>query len=157
MTLLRYTRTRKTRVVAHPRRTLDRCVRGQLQLHLTLNSCLTFASSPTCLQQQTAASGRALLWVGFLACESARVRAWPQSRPRPFHFTVRQLNCTRDLLEQPAADLRLFFFSLFTHPPRSTSRPLQSTLHLSTTHTQWICSAHTSRKSRLVPVCRPFD
>jgi hypothetical protein len=30
-----YTRTRKTRVVAHPRRTLDRELRRQLQLHLT--------------------------------------------------------------------------------------------------------------------------
>ena len=42
LTLLRYTRTRKTRVVAlaHPRRTLERCVRRQLQLHLPLKELL---------------------------------------------------------------------------------------------------------------------
>jgi len=46
---LRYTRTRKTRVVAHPRRTLDRCVRASAITITsnTLDSCLTFASSPT--------------------------------------------------------------------------------------------------------------
>lgn len=66
---------------------------------------MAFASSPTDLltaAAAAAASGRAL-WVGFLACESARVRAWPpiasRPRPRPLHtLPCCQLNCTRDLL-----------------------------------------------------------
>ena len=119
--------TSKTRVVTHPRRTLGRSWHRHLQLHLPLKS---LASPSHRRRLAYSSSGRAVLWVGFLACESARVRAWPPiaSRPRPFHFTVRQLNCTRVLLSHPAADLRLFyFFSLFTLPPRATSDPRTTT------------------------------
>lgn len=53
----------------------------------TFNSlCLTFASSPTGLAYNS--SGRAL-WVGFLACESARIRAWPQDPPTPISLYLR--------------------------------------------------------------------
>jgi hypothetical protein len=156
--------TSKTRVVTHPRRTLDRSWHRYLQLHLPLKS---LASPSPRRRLAYSSSGRAVLWVGFLACESARVRAWPPiaSRPRPFHFTVRQLNCTQVLRSHPAADLRLFFFffsSLFTLPPHATSDPRTTTATnrhklAKPSLTQWICSAHTTRKSRLVPVCRPFD
>lgn len=99
-----------------------------LQKHLPLKiSCLTFASSPTCLQQQRACSLGGLF--SLRKCPRPRL-ASHSLPPAHAHFTLlpsSQLNCTRDLLSHPAADLRLFFFSLFTLPPRATSEPRTTT------------------------------
>lgn len=149
--------------MAHPRRTLDRARHGHyLQLHLPLKiSCLTFASSPTCLQQQRACSLGGLF--SLRKCPRPRL-ASHSLPPAHAHFTLLpscQLNCTRDLLSRilpPTSVSSSFHYSHFLralrpadhycNPPSQSAKP---------TLTQWICSAHTTRKSRLVPVCRPFD
>ena len=99
--------------MTHPRRTLDRSWHRYLQLHLPLKS---LASPSPRRRLAYSSSGRAVLWVGFLACESARVRAWPPivARPRS-HFTLPscQLNCTtRATCRRPPS---LFFFSSLIH------------------------------------------
>lgn len=150
--------------MAHPRRTLDRARHGHyLQLHLPLKiSCLTFASSPTCLQQQRACSLGGLF--SLRKCPRPRL-ASHSLPPAHAHFTLLpscQLNCTRDLLSRilpPTSVSSSFHYSHSLRALPPTRGPLlQSTVTIcQTTLTQWICSAHTTRKSRLVPVCRPFD
>jgi hypothetical protein len=123
--VLRYSHAGKTRVAAHPRRTLDREVHRQLQLHLPVFQSLLdlrFVFDWTCLQQQRACSLGGLF--SLRKCPHPRLASGPAhahfTLPPSANSTARESNLSR-----PAADLRLFFlFSLFTHTfPPSSSDP----------------------------------
>lgn len=156
------THTRTTRVVAHwytlAGPSTDECV-GNYNYIYHLKNCLTFASSATCcLQHQRACSLGGL----FSLRKCPRPRLASHSRPPTlaFHFTVlpTQLHYSSHLPPTSVSLLLLFTYSHFFRALSPTrAPPLQPTVILSTTLTQWTCSAHTTRKSRLVPVCRPFD
>ena len=121
------THTRTTRVVAHwytlAGPSTDECVGNYNYIYQFSSLCLTFASSSTGLAYNS--SGRAL-WVGFLACESARIRAWPQDPPTPISLYLRlptQLHGRATSRDLPPTSVSSSSF----HYSRTHSRPLPPT------------------------------
>jgi hypothetical protein len=132
--------------VAHAHRTSDRTALPAITLTVLVDApCQRPFPRRLLLEQPPLALG------GLLACANKCPRAPGLTLPAHADFTLHtQSNRTSTCRCPPTL---LPPFTPPAQPPRNP--PYQSPRHQ--TQIQWICSTHTTRKSRLVRFRRPFD